>query len=204
MIDAVILDLGNVLAFHDNDKLFTELSRLFRADVRARVEGSGLWEGVNKGRFKGDALRQELVARTGTQVSREDFERAWSCHFTLNPPMIRHAEALVGKVKLALLSNTHDLHVAYLRPLLPVLERFDALVLSCEVGAMKPEEAIYRRALDALKVEAHRAVFFDDLEPYVRAAEKYGLHARVFRSADEVPQQLAELGLSALLPAATG
>jgi putative hydrolase of the HAD superfamily len=204
MIDAVIFDLGNVLAFHDNDKLFAELSRLFHADIRARAFGSGLWEAVNKGRFKGDALRRELVARTGVEVSAEDFERAWSCHFTLNPPMIRHAEALVGKVKLALLSNTHDLHVKHLRPQLPVLERFDALILSCECGAMKPEEAIYRRALDALDVEPQRAVFFDDLEPYVRAAEKYGLHARVFRSAADVPGQLAELGLNVLRSAAKG
>jgi hypothetical protein len=34
----------------------------------------------------------------------------------------------------------------------------------------------------------------------VRAAERFGLHARVFRSADEVPGQLAELGLSVLRP----
>jgi hypothetical protein len=38
----------------------------------------------------------------------------------------------------------------------------------------------------------------------VRAAEKYGLHARVFRSAADVPGQLAELGLNALRPAAKG
>jgi putative hydrolase of the HAD superfamily len=198
MIDAIIFDLGNVLAFHDNEKLFRELGRLFKADVRARLEASGVWERVNKGHLKGDALRQELVARLNTDVSREEFERAWTCHFTLNPPMIRHAEALVGKVKLGLLSNTHDLHIANLRPQLPVLERFDVLVFSCEVGAMKPEEAIYRLTLEALHVEPQRAVFFDDMEPYVRGAEQLGMHARVFRSADEVPRQLAELGLSVL------
>jgi putative hydrolase of the HAD superfamily len=198
VIDAVIFDLGNVLAFHDNELLFRELSRLFKGDVRARLEGSGTWERVNKGFLKGDALRRELVARLGAEVSREDFERAWSCHFTLNPPMIRNVEALVGHVKLALLSNTHDLHVAHLRPLIPVLEKFDALILSCEVGAMKPEEVIYRRAVEALKVEPPRAVFFDDMEPYVRAAERFGLNARVFRSADEARDQLVELGVSAL------
>jgi putative hydrolase of the HAD superfamily len=200
VIDAVIFDLGNVLAFHDNELLFRELGRLFHGDVRARLEGSGTWERVNKGFLKGDALRQDLNARLGADVSREDFERAWSCHFTLNPPMIRFAEALVGKVKLGLLSNTHDLHVAHLRPRIPVLEKFDALILSCEVGAMKPEEAIYRRALEALQVEPQRAVFFDDMEPYVRAAERFGLHAHVFRSVDEVPGQLAELGLTGVRP----
>jgi putative hydrolase of the HAD superfamily len=195
MIDAVIFDLGNVLAFHDNEKLFAKLGRLFRADVRARLEGTGLWERVNKGQLPGDALRHELNARIGADVARADFERAFCCHFTLNPPMVEKVAALVGRVKLGLLSNTHDLHFDFLRPQLPVLERFDALVLSFEVGAMKPEEAIYRRALEALNVEPAGAVFFDDMEPYVMAARRLGLHAFVFRSADEVSSQLAALGL---------
>ena len=196
MIDAVILDLGNVLAFHDNEKLFRELQKLFDADVRARLEGSGLWERVNKGHLRGDALRLELNARLQRSVSREDFERAWSCHFTLNVPMIRLVEGLVGKVKLALLSNTHDLHVAHLRPQLPVLEKFDALILSCEVGATKPEPAIYHRALAALRVTAHRAVFFDDIDLYVAAAEELGIHGFVFKDAAQVPGQLRGLGLT--------
>ena len=115
--------------------------------------------------------------------------------------MVRLVERLVGKVRLVLLSNTHDLHVANLRPLLPVLEKFDALVFSCEVGHMKPEPEIYALAISAAKVPPSRAVFFDDVEAYVEGAKRAGLHAHVFRSADEVPAQLAALGLPVLLDA---
>lgn len=202
-IEAVILDLGNVLAFHDNAKLFRELSAVFGASpeaLKARLEGSGVWDRVNRGQLKGDALRVELASRLGGQApSPEDFYRAWTCHFTLNAPMVRLTEALVGRVKLVLLSNTHDLHVRFLRPQLPVLERFDGLVLSCEVGHLKPERAIYERAIAAAGVAPSKAVFFDDVEPYVEAARGAGLHAHVFRDAREVPAQLRALGLGDLL-----
>ncbi len=122
MIDAILFDLGNVLAFHDNEKLFRELAQAFQTtpvEMAKRLEGSGVWPRVNTGHLRGDALRQELSARFSHTPTREEFERAWSSHFSLNVPMIRLVESLVGRVKLVLLSNTHDLHVAHLRPQLP-------------------------------------------------------------------------------------
>lgn len=199
-VDTVIFDLGNVLAFHDNARLFEELGALFRTTsekFRARVEAT-LWKRVNTGLLPGDALRQELAAALDAgHVTPEAFERAWSCHFTLNAPMVRHAERLVGKARLVLLSNTHDLHYAHLRARLPVLEKFDAIILSNEVGLMKPDPEIYRRALG--NTPAERAVFFDDVPEYVEGARAVGLHAHVFTSAEQVPAQLAALGLPHLL-----
>ncbi|GMU58597.1 MAG: hypothetical protein AMXMBFR34_03600 [Myxococcaceae bacterium] len=197
MIDALILDLGNVLAFHDNEKLFEAMAKAFRTsrkDLRVRLEG-GLWDRVNRGQLPGDALRQELVARLGQEVSPDDWLALWNCHFTIHDEMARVVEGLVGKTRLVLLSNTHDQHVAWLRPRLPVLEKFDALVLSCEVGAVKPERAIYQRAVDAAQVPAHRAVFFDDVARYAEAAIEAGLQGRVFTTVPHFLDDLRELGV---------
>lgn len=73
-IQALILDLGNVLAFHDNARLFAELGRVFEVSeeaMRARLDG-GLWDRVNRGQLPGDALRKEFVARLGHHVSPGD------------------------------------------------------------------------------------------------------------------------------------
>ena len=194
---AVILDLGNVLAFHDNAKLFKEMAKCFQStpeDIHARLDGE-LWERANKGLLPGDALRRELVARLGHEVSPEAWFAVWNCHFTINEAMVRHVEKLVGKVRLVLLSNTHDQHVAWLRPRLPILERFDGLVLSCEEGLMKPEKAIYARALAVAGVDASQASFFDDVERYAAAAAQVGIAGRVFKDAADFPAQLAELGI---------
>jgi glucose-1-phosphatase len=195
MIDALILDLGNVLAFHDNEKLFDEMARTFgttREAMRARLDG-GLWDRVNRGQLPGDSLREELVARLGRTVSPEAWFDVWNCHFTLHEAMVLEVERLVGRIPLVLLSNTHDQHIAFLRPRLPVLERFDALVLSYEVGLVKPEPAIYARALELAKVSASRAAFFDDVSRYAEAATALGLYGRVFTTAAAFREQLRDL-----------
>ena len=196
-IDALILDLGNVLAFHDNAKLFHALAAAFRTTPEAMSErlSDGLWERVNRGQLPGDALRAELARRLEHDLPAEEWFALWNCHFTLNRPMIELVEQLVGTVKLALLSNTHDQHVAFLRPQLPVLERFDALVLSYEEGLVKPEARIYERALQALHVAPQQAAFFDDVQRYADAASAVGIHGRLFTTVDAFREALHALGV---------
>ena len=197
-IDALILDLGNVLAFHDNTKLFREMASAFSTTPEAmkqRLDG-GLWERVNRGQLPGDSLRLELNARLGGSLTSSQWFELWNCHFTLNTPMVRTVEQLVGTVRLVLLSNTHDQHVAFLRPQLPVLERFDGLVLSCSEGLIKPERAIYQRAIAVAGVPPGRAAFFDDIEAYATAATEAGLLGRVFSNEPTFRQQLQALGVT--------
>ena len=183
-LDAIILDLGNVLAFHDNVKLFAEMARAFDTTpdaLKERLEG-GLWERVNRGQLPGDSLRRELVERLGKDVSPQDWFEVWNCHFTLNEPMVTMVDFLVGQVKLVLLSNTHDQHIAYVRPKLPVLEKFDGLIFSCDVGLMKPQKAIYEKALAAAGTAPWKTAFFDDVKSYAIAATQVGVHSQIGRA----------------------
>jgi putative hydrolase of the HAD superfamily len=55
-------------------------------------------------------------------------------------------------------------------------DEFDAVILSFEVGAMKPEPAIYRRALAAVgDPDPTRSVFVDDQVDYCDGASALGL-----------------------------
>lgn len=195
MIDALILDLGNVLAFHDNELLFSEMAKAFgttREAMRERLDG-GLWDRVNRGTLPGDALRRELLARLGGALTEAEWFDLWNCHFRLHDEMVREVERLVGKIRLVLLSNTHDQHIAFLTPRLPVLARFDGRVLSYEVGAVKPEAVMYQRALEGAGVAPERAAFFDDVPRYAEAASSLGIHGRVFTTVARFREQLAAL-----------
>ena len=138
-----------------------------------------------------------LNARLGGAVTQQQWLAVWSSHFTVNTPMIEQVKKLVGRVKLVLLSNTHDQHIEYLRPMLPVLERFDGLVLSYDIGAMKPSRVIYEKALSLAGTAPERTVFFDDVESYANAAEQVGMHGRLFTTAERFIVQLRELGFEA-------
>jgi putative hydrolase of the HAD superfamily len=79
-------------------------------------------------------------------------------------------------VKTAIVSNCDE----NTRPLLVelgVAALVDTLVLSCEVGAAKPEPKIYLRALDQLGVAAGDALFVDDNPAFCAAAAALGISA---------------------------
>ncbi len=195
MLDALILDLGNVLVFHDNTLLFEKMAQAFKTTpdaMKARIE-KDVWVRTNTGRLPGDALRLELQAALGEELTAPQFVELWNCHFQLNTPMVKKVEALVGTLKLCLLSNTHDLHFEPLRRQLPVLEKFDAIVLSYEEGLMKPAPALYRTALKRLNVAPERAAFFDDIQSYADGATAVGIHGRLFTTVESFDRQLAQL-----------
>ena len=66
----------------------------------------------------------------------------------------------------------------------------DAVVLSGEIGAEKPERAAFQAAADALDVELNNCVMVDDDIMNIRAAVEYGmigiLHTAVDRTAVEI------------------
>jgi putative hydrolase of the HAD superfamily len=109
--------------------------------------------------------------------------------------MIVEVERLVGRVKLGALSNTNALHAEYFQAQLPILKKFDQILLSHELRMMKPEPAIFLEALRRLDSAAAETVFFDDIPAYVEAARSLGIQAHVFRSAAEFRSELLSLGL---------
>jgi FMN phosphatase YigB (HAD superfamily) len=196
-VKAVLLDLGNVLVFHDNALLFARLAAragLTGPEVGQRLTGAG-WTAANRGLLDAEGIRQDVCRALGVDVPMAEFAPLWSSHFTLHAAVLPRVEGLVGRVKLGLVSNTNALHAAYLKPLLPLLERFDSVVMSCEVGHVKPEPEIYRLALEGVGCAPHEAAFFDDLQEFVDTSNALGLRGHLFTTADAFDAQLKGLGL---------
>jgi FMN phosphatase YigB (HAD superfamily) len=196
MIDAVLLDLGNVLVFHDNDQLLETLARLGGrpvAEVTAALEP--VWQPCHLGTLAGPELQAAVESAAGVTLDRATFLDVWNCHFRVHHQVMPLVESLFGRVKVLLLSNTNADHFEPLRPQLPVLERFDDLVLSYRLGVAKPDPAIFAEALRRAGTAPDRTVFFDDVQPYVDAARGAGLRAERFTDASQFRRQLAALGL---------
>jgi FMN phosphatase YigB (HAD superfamily) len=77
-------------------------------------------------------------------------------------------------VRTALVSNCADTTRAQLERM-GVTPLVDAVVLSCEVGSIKPEPEIYRRALGELGTAAADAVFIDDQAAFCAGAAAVGI-----------------------------
>jgi putative hydrolase of the HAD superfamily len=74
-----------------------------------------------------------------------------------------------------------------------IVDIFDGVVISGEVGLRKPDPRIYRLALDQAGVRPDEAVFVDDATPNTEAAEAVGMHAVHHTDPVATRARLAEL-----------
>ena len=76
-----------------------------------------------------------------------------------------------------------------------LLVEFDLVVGSAYVGVMKPEPAIYRRALTQLGREPGETVFIDDAPANVAGAAALGMKAILFTPELDLEAELSALGV---------
>ena len=72
---------------------------------------------------------------------------------------------------------------------------FDDMVISGEVGHVKPEPEIYHILLEKIGRPANECLFIDDSLPNIKQAEKLGIQGIHFRSAEQLRFELGKLNL---------
>jgi 2-haloacid dehalogenase len=71
-----------------------------------------------------------------------------------------------------------------------VFDLFDGIVVSGEIGIIKPDPAIYRFLLDAYALEASACIFIDDAPANVDAARSIGMRGILFQSPAQLRREL--------------
>ena len=74
-------------------------------------------------------------------------------------------------------------------------EIFSLFVSSCFVGLRKPEEAIYRLALDITQRPPEECCFVDDRPLNLDSASRLGMHVIRMENAEQLSQELESLGV---------
>jgi putative hydrolase of the HAD superfamily len=123
------------------------------------------------------------------QLNYNYLKEIWKKPFTIIEGSITLLDQVKSQTRIIMLSNTNPLHIDAIRDKYPdLLERFDDLVFSFTAGASKPDPEIYKFALNQAGIKPEQALFTDDLEENIKAAEKVGISSYQF----ENPQGLAE------------
>ena len=106
--------------------------------------------------------------------------------------LLEFLRSLRGTYKTGLISNAWgDLRDYIVREKFD--DAFDHMIISAEVGAMKPEAKIYKIALEQAGVQANEAVFVDDFAVNIEGCEKVGMQGIYFEDAESTLLQLKEL-----------
>jgi len=72
---------------------------------------------------------------------------------------------------------------------------FRGILVSGEVGAIKPDPRIYELLLGRFGIDPHRAVYIDDVVANAEAARPFGIHAIHFSTPDALREELIRLAL---------
>ncbi|MHC5067444.1 MAG: HAD family hydrolase [Planctomycetota bacterium] len=99
---------------------------------------------------------------------------------------IHTIDTLRQRYTVAALSNTNPPHVDTVRADSDLLDHFDHLFLSYEMGLIKPDAAIYEAVCQQLNCPGEQILFVDDGRPNVEAARRCGMHAVQVTSPAEI------------------
>ena len=106
--------------------------------------------------------------------------------------LVEYIRSLRGKYKTGLISNAWgDLRDFVIREKFD--DAFDKMIISAEVGAMKPNPKIFQVALEQFRVSPNEAVFVDDFLVNIEGCEKAGMKGIHFQDPQSAMQQLKKL-----------
>lgn len=193
-ISVVVFDLGNVLIPFNYD-LF--LNKLDKKEIGLGKKFAELYEKnyevhreFEKGKLSEDEYLKTVLKWADYTMTREEFCREFSRIFSVNKKVADLLPVLKENYSLVLLSNTNAIHKKYGWEKYDFLKYFDKLILSHEVGAVKPEEKIYRAVEDFTHKLPSEHIFIDDYGQYAEAASKFGWNAIKFIGYDNLVSEL--------------
>jgi glucose-1-phosphatase len=196
---AIIFDIGRVLIRVDPTRaaagLGTSLS-MTPQEVWSAIEKDPSWHDWMAGRIPPRDWYLRVTKRIGATFTYEQFTDAWNR--ALDPQPIQpesFLEALSKNYRLALLSNTDPIHMAYAEARYAFFRFFPRRIYSFQVGATKPDPVIYREALKTCKVNADEAIYIDDVAAYTEAAQRLGMTGIVFQSPEQLQSDLRNMGI---------
>ena len=93
------------------------------------------------------------------------------------------------------LTNFASEKFALMRRRFDVFALFDGIVVSSEVGLIKPDPAIFRHLLDRFGLAAESCLFIDDVEANVAAARGLGMQTIRYHGSDDLRDRLRTMNL---------
>jgi putative hydrolase of the HAD superfamily len=199
-ITAIFWDIGGVLLSNawDREQRLRTLKHFDLDEVEFDDRHEMLVSSLERGKI---SLR-EYLERTIFYRPRSFTKEAFTEYvFSLSQPdteTLRLAGDLArsGKYLMSTINNeSKELNLFRIQTF-GLREIFTLFVSSCFVGLRKPEEGIYRMALEITQKAPEECCFIDDRPLNLDSASKLGMHVVAMENADQLRRELQKLGVT--------
>ena len=181
---AIVFDLGKVLIPFDYSPAINKLNQVEKGLGDRFIEfyksNYHFHHDFESGKISESEFVSKMLEVINHKIDAETFKKYYADIFSLNEDVVSLLPILKNDYKLFLLSNTDSIHQKYGWQKYEFLKYFDKLILSHEVGSVKPEEKIYHAVEEASGLPSEEHFYIDDIQEYVGAAIKLGWDAVQF------------------------
>jgi putative hydrolase of the HAD superfamily len=205
-IRAVLLDYGEVLCQRPKAEALVGMASELGMDPTKFIQFyGGSRDPYDQGVMSAEEYWTDFARRIGVNVEAGTIARLRALDTEMWSVTSAEMTGWVGMLKdagliTALLSNMqHDMG-AYARKNFDWFGTFDHQFLSCEVGLIKPDPAIFQHCIERMGVKAEETLFVDDREPNVSSARSVGIRAIQFQSVEQLRHELGAIPFAVLPP----
>lgn len=192
-IRAVFFDLGGVIVRTEYQAPRQRLAEQFGMDyedIEKVVFGGGSAARASVGEITEEEHWQNVMKALKLPASEaERVKREFFGGDVIDRNLLEFLRALKPRYKVGAISNAFSGLRAFMERE-KFADVFDAIIVSAEVGAAKPDPKIYQIALERLQVKPKEAVFVDDFIENIEACEKLGMRGIHFTDAESALKQL--------------
>jgi putative hydrolase of the HAD superfamily len=215
MIKVIIFDFGGVLINLNRQAAVDKLVALGVHDADSLLNNyvqSGLFLDLESGAVTPAEFRNKLRTDYALQhITDEQINEAFLA-FLLDVPehklqLLRQLKSSAHNadgepVRIVMLSNTNGIHFPYCIKKhfeydgYKMSDYFDALYLSYEMKASKPDEEIFLKLLEAERVRPEECFFLDDGPRNIDTAKRLGFQTHLVESSDDLWQIIENHGIN--------
>lgn len=187
MMQALLIDLDGVIRLWDPqvDLVIEQACGLPPGALRQAAFAPDLLTAAITGQYRDEEWRHLVVQRlciTYPAPAAERVVQLWSKGFgAINAPVLELVRLCRQRVKVVLVTNATSRLAADLQQL-GLVDEFDFIVNSSEIGYAKPQPEIFQAALARVGCNATAALFVDDSAGNVAAAQQLGLVGHLYQT----------------------
>lgn len=198
-IKALFWDVGGVLLTNAWDHTQREeVLAQFQLDPREFAERHDLVvSSFERGKITLDEYLERTVFYRPRAFGRDEFKSCMYAQSKADPDALALAKGLAdsGKYLMGTINNESRELNLYRIEKFGMRVIFKVFVSSCFVGLRKPEEGIYRLALDITQQSAEACCFIDDRTLNLEVAKRLGMHTIEMDHVEQLRDDLKKLGV---------
>lgn len=185
----IIFDIGGII-FDDSKANMEKLLNKNCDLLYKSIYGKGFKKCLLGEKTVDSLIQESLNDKNYEEIKYMLYKNNLSLTYPIIKENFEYIKTLKDKYNLYLLSNITEDSYNYVNKVINIEKNFKGGVYSYQEHLVKPDKSIYNLILKKYNLKKEETIFFDDRLKNVEAAENLGIKAILFKSIDDIKNNI--------------